>query len=74
MLSISLAGALAAIGGVALARADGVEASGFNVTEGLLQFGVNVSSIPALDSFNTIQARSVDSGCAAAVCQNFWQT
>ncbi|KAI2790643.1 hypothetical protein POX_c03489 [Penicillium oxalicum] len=66
MLSISLAGALAAIGGVALARADGVEASSFNVTEGLLQFGVNVSSIPALDSFNTIQARSVDSGCAAA--------
>ncbi|KAF7713390.1 Solanapyrone synthase [Penicillium ucsense] len=64
MLSIPLAGALVAIGGIALAQ--DVETPNFNVTEGLLQFGVNVSTVPALQSFNTIQSRSIDSGCAAA--------
>lgn len=67
MRSWSVFGALSAVGGLTLASADVIEASSFNVTEGLAQLGVDVSSIPALQSFSGIQARSTQGACAAAV-------
>lgn len=67
MRAWSLFGALSAAGGVALVTADVIEPSNFNVTEGLEQLGVDVSSIPALESFSGIQTRSTDGACAAAV-------
>lgn len=66
-----LFGALSAAGGVALATADVIEPSNFNVTEALAQLGVDVSRIPALESFSGIQARSTDGACAAAVSLSF---
>jgi hypothetical protein len=70
MRAWSLFGALSAAGGIALANADVIESSNFNVTEGLEQLGVDVSSIPALKSFSGIQARSTEGACAAAVSWN----
>lgn len=63
----SVFGALSAVGGIALANTDVIQASNFNITEGLAQLGVDVSSIPALQSFSGIQARSTEAACAAAV-------
>jgi hypothetical protein len=70
MRAWSLFGALSAAGGIALANADVIESSNFNVTEGLEQLGVDVSSIPALKSFSGIQARSTEGACAAVVSWN----
>jgi hypothetical protein len=70
MRAWSLFGALSAAGGIALASADVIESSNFNVTEGLQQLGVDVSSIPALKSFGGIQTRSTEGACAAAVSSN----
>lgn len=67
MRTWSVFGALSAVGGLTLANADVIQASNFNVTEGLAQLGVDVSSIPALQSFSGIQARSTEGACAAAV-------
>lgn len=67
MRTWSVFGALSAVGGLALASADVIQESNFNVTEGLAQLGVDVSNIPALQSFSGIQARSTEGACAAAV-------
>lgn len=60
-------GALSAASEIALANADVIEASIFNVTEGFEQLSVNVSSIPAEKSFGGIQARPTEGARAAAV-------
>jgi hypothetical protein len=54
--------ALSAAGGIALASADLIESSDFNVIEGLQQLCVDVPSIPVLQSFSGIQARSTTEG------------
>lgn len=62
-----LFGAVSAAGGIALVSADVIGPLNFNVTEELLQLGVDVSSIPALESFSGTQTRSTAGACAAEV-------
>lgn len=61
-------GGLTVLSGATLAYASTpVESSNFNVTAALEDLGIDVSTIPALNSFTGAQARSTDKACAAAV-------
>jgi hypothetical protein len=63
-------GALSAISGVTLAHAtSAIESEDFNVTSALEGLGVNVLKIPALQSFSSVQSRSTENACSAAVCE-----
>ncbi|KAJ5359997.1 FAD-binding type 2 [Penicillium concentricum] len=66
----TLIGGLSAIGGLTLAHAavtnPVIEAENFNVTAALEDLGVDVSEIPALESYTGLQARSTERACAAA--------
>ncbi|CAG8885934.1 unnamed protein product [Penicillium egyptiacum] len=64
----TLIGGLSAIGGLAQAAATSpvIEADDFSITGALQDLGVDVSQIPALDSFAAIETRSTDKACAAA--------
>lgn len=70
----TLIGGLSAICGVTLAQgavtSSVVEADDFSVTGALQDLGVDVSQIPALESFAAIETRSTDKACAAAVSEN----
>ncbi|KAJ5974318.1 FAD linked oxidase N-terminal [Penicillium waksmanii] len=60
-------GGLSVLSGATLAYAStAVESSDFNVTAALEDLGIDISTIPALDSFSGAQARSTDKACAAA--------
>jgi len=63
----SIVSGLSAIGGVALATT--VESDDFNVANALEHLGVDVTKIPALESFSDIQSRSTEKACSAAVSQ-----
>jgi hypothetical protein len=68
----TLIGGLSAIGGLSLAHAavaNPIEADNFNVTAALEDLGVDVSKIPALDSYADIETRSTEKACAAAVSE-----
>lgn len=61
-------GGLSVLSGATLAYASSeVESSNFNVTAALADLGIDVSTIPALESLSGAQARSTDKACAAAV-------
>lgn len=64
-------GGLSAICGLTLAQttvtSPVIEADDFSVTGALEDLGVDVSQIPALESFTAIETRSTDKACAAAV-------
>ncbi|KAJ5296853.1 MFS transporter [Penicillium atrosanguineum] len=62
----TLVGGLSAVGGIGLSYASAIEADNFNVTSALENLGVDVSKIPALQSFSGLQSRSNRNGCAAA--------
>ncbi|KAJ5436959.1 FAD-binding type 2 [Penicillium cf. griseofulvum] len=65
----TLIGGLSAIGGLSLAHAavtNPIEADNFNVTAALEDLGVDVSTIPALESYADIVTRSTEYACAAA--------
>lgn len=74
MHTSTLIGGLCAIGGLALAQAaetsSVIEADDFSITSALGDLGVDVSKIPALESFAAIETRSTDTACAAAVSKN----
>ncbi|CDM30148.1 CAZyme family AA7 [Penicillium roqueforti] len=63
-------GGLSAICGLTLAQttvtSPVIEADDFSVTGALEDLGVDVSQIPALESFTAIETRSTDKACAAA--------
>ncbi|KAJ5827593.1 FAD-binding type 2 [Penicillium robsamsonii] len=65
----TIIGGLSAVGGLTLAHAavtnPVIEAENFNVTAALENFGVDVSKIPALESYTDLQARSTEKACAA---------
>ncbi|CAI7591917.1 unnamed protein product [Penicillium palitans] len=66
----TLIGGLCAAGGLTLAQAaetsSVIEADDFSITAALGDLGVDVSKIPALESFAAIETRSTDKACAAA--------
>ncbi|KAJ5951322.1 uncharacterized protein N7479_009735 [Penicillium vulpinum] len=66
----TLISGLSAIGGLTVAHAavtnPVIEADDFNVTAALGDLGVDVSSIPALEPYTGLEARSTDLACAAA--------
>lgn len=65
----TLVGGLFAIGGLGLSYASAIEPDNFNVTRALEDLGVDVSKIPALQSFSSVQSRSTESACSAAVSE-----
>lgn len=69
----TLIGGLSAIGGLTLAQAaatsSAIETDDFSITDALEDLGVDVSQIPALESFASIETRSTDKACAAAVSE-----
>lgn len=65
----SLLGGLSAIGGVTLAHGSTIEPDNFNVTSALEHLGVDVSKIPALQSFSGVQSRSTENACSVAVSE-----
>lgn len=70
----TLIGGLSAIGGLTLTQAaetsSVIEADDFSITGALEDLGVDVSKIPALESFAAIETRSTEKACAAAVNKN----
>lgn len=70
----TLIGGLCAVGGLTLAQAaepsSVIEAHDFSITAALGDLGVDVSKIPALESFAAIETRSTDKACAAAVSKS----
>lgn len=71
MLLSTLLSGLTAIGGLSLAHAASIasefESEDFSVTGALENLGIDVTEIPALESFSAIEARSTEKACAAAV-------
>lgn len=65
----SLVGGLSAIGGIGLSYANAIEPANFNVASALEELGVDVSKIPALQSFSGLQSRSTENACVAAVSE-----
>jgi hypothetical protein len=62
-------GGVFAISGLGLSYASAIEPDNFNVTSALEDLGVDVSKIPALQSFSSLQSRSTESSCSAAVSE-----
>lgn len=60
---------LSVTSGVTLAHASVVESDNFNVASALEGLGVDVSKIPALQSFSRAQSQSTENACSAAVSE-----
>jgi hypothetical protein len=65
----TLISGLSAISGLALAQAT-IESEDFSVVSALEDLGIDVTEIPALETFSGLETRSTDKACAAAVSAN----